>query len=132
MILPGKPSTPSGRAAFQDQKATDHELQKHDKFTRSGHATATVIHGNSLSLETWGGFYVRRSPFGGEQHRLTKDDTDRINRLPFAAPPETTTTAVTPAPVSVLREPTPEAKAVVDELASAFTVNKRGQGDFGS
>lgn len=94
-------------------------------------ANTYIIHGNSLSLETWGGFYVRRSPFGGELHRLTKDDTDRLIRLPFTAPPETTTTALTPpTQASVIPEPTLEAKTALDEVAS-FTTNKRGQGDFG-
>ena len=58
-------------------------------------ANTYVIHGNSLSLETWGGFYVRRSPFGGELHRLTRDDTDRLIRLPFK-PAADAATALTP------------------------------------
>lgn len=95
-------------------------------------ANTYVIHGNSLSLETHGGFYVRRSPFGGELHRLTKDDTDRLIRLPFQAAPETTTTALTPpTQASVIPEPTLEAKTALDEVASTFKINKRGQGDFG-
>lgn len=94
-------------------------------------ANTYVIHGNSLSLETHGGFYVRRSPFGGELHRLTKEDTDRLIRLPFAAPPATTSTALTPAPAPSAQEPTPETKAALEDIAASFTTNKRGQGDFG-
>ncbi|MHC2256871.1 hypothetical protein ACVILK_006563 [Bradyrhizobium embrapense] len=36
MINQGKPSTPSGSPAKSQTKATDHELQKHDIFTRYG------------------------------------------------------------------------------------------------
>jgi hypothetical protein len=32
-----EPSTPSGLVQYQATKATDHELPKHDKFTRYGH-----------------------------------------------------------------------------------------------
>jgi hypothetical protein len=36
MINQGKPSPPSGSPANPQTKATDHELQKHDIFTRYG------------------------------------------------------------------------------------------------
>lgn len=36
-------------------------------------ANTYVIHGNCLSLETHGGYYVRRSPFGADLCRLTKN-----------------------------------------------------------
>lgn len=94
-------------------------------------ATTYVIHGNSLSLETYGGFHVRRSPLGGELHRLSKDQTDRLIRMPFTAP-ETTTTALTPLPPpQIIQKPTPEAKTTLDDVSRSFTVNKRGQKDFG-
>lgn len=101
-------------------------------------ANTYVIHGNSLSLETHGGFYVRRSPFGGELHRLSKEQTDQLIRLPFTAAPEAGTALSSPAPDPTLptpaptvQEPSPEAQAVLDVMAQQFTVNKRGQGDFG-
>ena len=94
-------------------------------------ANTYVIHGNSLSLETWGGFYVRRTPFGGELHRLGKDDTDRLIRLPFAKS-ETTTALNAPAPAApVVAEPSPEAQTALADVAKPFTVDKKGQGDFG-
>jgi len=47
-------------------------------------ANTWIIHGNSLSLEAWGGYHVRRTPFGGELFRLAKDQADEILRRPFA------------------------------------------------
>ena len=46
MIDPAEPSTPSG-PPVSITKATDHELQKHDKFTRYGHVR--FIAGNQSS-----------------------------------------------------------------------------------
>jgi hypothetical protein len=95
-------------------------------------ATTYVIHGNSLSLETHGGYHVRRSPVGGELYPLTREQTDSLIRMPFNASPETTTTALTPTPAApIVRELTHEAKAAPDNLANRFPVNQRGQGDFG-
>ena len=94
-------------------------------------ANTTVIHGNSLSLEAWGGFHVRRTPFGGELHRLTKEQAARLIQLPFAAQPETTTSALTPAPAPTVQEMAPEAKAALDDVAKSFAMDKRGQGEFG-
>jgi hypothetical protein len=93
-------------------------------------ANTYVIHGNSLSLETWGGYHVRRSRLGGELHRLTQDDTDRLIRLPFAKPEAGT--ALTPAASApVVQEPTPETKGAIEEVGKQFTTNMRGQKDFG-
>jgi hypothetical protein len=39
MKKPAEPSTPSG-PPIREKKATDHELRKHDKFTRYGHSTS--------------------------------------------------------------------------------------------
>jgi type I restriction-modification system DNA methylase subunit len=93
-------------------------------------ATTYVIHGNSLSLETHGGFYVRRSPFGGELHRLAKDDTDRLIRLPLKASPDAAT-ALSALPAPSVQEATPETTQAFAQVANTFTTNKRGQGDFG-
>lgn len=91
-------------------------------------ADTWIIHGNSLSLETWGGYHVRRTAFGGELHRLPKEDTDRLIRLPFAKP-DAATALSSPAPA--VQETTPETREAFEEAAQRFTVNKRGQGDFG-
>jgi N-6 DNA Methylase len=88
-------------------------------------ATTYVIHGNSLSLEAWGGYHVRRTPLGGELHRLSQAQAETILRAPFARPERSTTT--TPA----VTEPTPEAKAALDDVAEQFTVDRKGQGEFG-
>lgn len=93
-------------------------------------ANSYVIHGNSLSLETYGGFHVRRSPFGGELYRLTKDDTDKLIRLPFSSP--RATTALSPAqPVPTIHEPSPQTTSTLDAVAQSFPTNRRGQSDFG-
>ena len=95
-------------------------------------ANTYVIHGNSLSLETWGGFYVRRSPFGGELHQLTQVDTERLIRLPFqTASASTALAAPEQAPAFTIAQPAPAAQAVLDDLAGQFTVDKKGQGGFG-
>ena len=69
------------------------------------------------------------TPLGGELHRLSPGDAERIIRLPFSTPE--TTTALTSAPSPVLAEPSPEAKAALEDVAKQFTVDKKGQGDFG-
>lgn len=100
-------------------------------------ANTYVIHGNSLSLDAWGGYAVRRSFMGGELHRLTQEQAQTILRAPFAKPetstalstPEPTPTPQPPAPT--VQEPSQEARAAMDDVANQFTVNKKGQGDFG-
>ena len=91
-------------------------------------ANTYVIHGNSLSLETWGGFYVRRSPFGGELHRLAQQDTDRLIRLPFAKPEAGT--ALAPAAPGV-HKPAAEISETLNGMAVQFTTDKKGQRGFG-
>jgi len=91
-------------------------------------ANTWIVHGNSLSLETWGGYHVRRTAFGGELHRLAKDDADRLIRLPLAKP-DTGTALSSPAPA--VQEASPEAREAFQEAAQRFTTDKRGQGDFG-
>ena len=100
-------------------------------------ANSWIIHGNSLSLEAHGGYHVQRTWAGGELHRLSPEDATRIIRLPFAKPeaatalsaPEPTPTSPTPTPT--IQEPSQEAKAVLDDVAQSFTVNRKGQRDFG-
>lgn len=91
-------------------------------------ANTYVIHGNSLSLEAWSGYAVRRTPFGGELHRLSAEQAQIVLRAPFA-PPETATALTTAGPT--IAEPSPEAKAALDDVAMSFPVDKKGQGDFG-
>lgn len=97
-------------------------------------ANTWIIHGNSLSLEAQGGYHVRRTPFGGELFRLTPEQAAHILRAPFRAKASTTTALAptersTPAPT--VQAASPEAKAALDEVARQFTVDKKGQGDFG-
>ena len=96
-------------------------------------ANTYILHGNSLSLETYGGFYVRRSVFGGELFRLTREQTHELIRLPFKAPAvEESTTALTPSPTApVVHQASPEVQATIQEVSEAFLVNKKGQVDFG-
>jgi hypothetical protein len=42
MKKPAEPSTPSG-PPIREKKATDHELRKHDKFTRYGQFVAPSV-----------------------------------------------------------------------------------------
>jgi hypothetical protein len=43
MTNPAEPSTPSGSSEKSTTKATDHELQKYDIFTRYGHPMQLVM-----------------------------------------------------------------------------------------
>jgi type I restriction-modification system DNA methylase subunit len=94
-------------------------------------ANSYIVHGNSLSLESWGGLHVRRMPFGGELHRLTQVDSDRLIRMPFAKPDATTALTSAEPPQSIVQDPTPEAAATIEAVARQFTTDKKGQGDFG-
>jgi hypothetical protein len=101
-------------------------------------ANTWIIHGNSLSLEAWRGYHVRRTVVGGELHRLTQEDATRILQLPFTKRQETST-ALSPAEIAVvppvqaqiIQEASQAVQEVLDESARTFTTNKRGQGDFG-
>lgn len=93
-------------------------------------ATTYVIHGNSLSLEAWGGLHVRRSPYGGELHRLTREQAAELIRLPLKAGAETGTALSTPSAPSV-QQPAPEATQTLADVGATFTTNKKGQRDFG-
>ena len=96
-------------------------------------ATTWVIHGNSLSLKAQSGHHVRRTPFGGELHRLTSEQAQHIIEAPFRKATDATTalTSAEPPTTPTVAEPTPEAKAALDDVARQFTTDKRGQGDFG-
>jgi hypothetical protein len=100
-------------------------------------ANTWIVHGNSLSLEAWRGYHVRRTPFGGELHRLSQEDATQILQLPFGQ--RGASTALCPvggatqplAPAPTIEEASPEAKAAFEEISRQFTTDKRGQGDFG-
>lgn len=100
-------------------------------------ANSWIIHGNSLSLEAWRGYHVRRTAFGGELHRLTQENAERILQLPFTQPEACTalaspeTTSLPPTPAQMIQEPSQEVQDVLYDAALTFTTNKRGQGDFG-
>lgn len=93
-------------------------------------ATTYVIHGNSLSLETQGGYHVRRTALGGELFRMSREQTDALIRLPFAKP-EASTALTSPEGAVMAAEPAPEAQAAIAEVARSFGTNKKGQGEFG-
>ncbi|MEZ5845091.1 MAG: N-6 DNA methylase [Hyphomicrobiaceae bacterium] len=98
-------------------------------------ANTWIIHGNSLSLEAWRGYAVRRTVAGGELYRLTREEAARILKLPFAAHQENTTALSTTAPIASTPEHVPTASqevgAELDDVAERFTTDRRGQGDFG-
>ena len=83
-------------------------------------ANTYVVHGNSLSLEAYGGYFVRRSPFGGELFRLSKDQADELMRLPFTAGAETALTPATAGPV--VHEAAPKVRETLDEVEATFEI----------
>jgi len=100
-------------------------------------ANTWIIHGNSLSLEAWGGYHVHRTWAGGELYRLTAEQAAAVLRAPFAkSEAATALSAPEPAPSSsplapTIQEPSLEAKAALDAVSRQFIVDKKGQGDFG-
>jgi hypothetical protein len=100
-------------------------------------ANTWIVHGNSLSLEARCGYHVRRTPFGGEMHRLSQEDATHILQLPFRQYEDST--ALSPvggamqplATAPTVQEASPEARVAFEEVSRQFTTNKRGQGDFG-
>jgi type I restriction-modification system DNA methylase subunit len=100
-------------------------------------ANTWIVHGNSLSLEAWRGYHVRRTPFGGELHRLSQEDAGRILQPPFKTQEASTAlssaggTTKPLASAPTIQEAYQEARAAFDEVSRQFTTNKRGQGDFG-
>jgi len=100
-------------------------------------ATTYIIHGNSLSLDAWGGYHVRRTWAGGELLRLTQNQATALLRAPFAQPDAATalsspeSTPLPPNPTPTVQEPPPEVQKALDDVERQFTVDKKGQGDFG-
>ena len=62
---------------------------------------------------------------------MTKEQTDRLIRLPFAAPPDTTTAFQPPAPAPVVHQPAPDTSKALDDVAASLPVTKKGQIEFG-
>jgi hypothetical protein len=99
-------------------------------------ANTYIIHGNSLSLASYGGYHVRRTAFGGELYRLTQQQTDALLRAPFSKTKEADTaltpTTLPPAqPLPTVQEPQSDQRQALDAVAATFTTNKKGQRDFG-
>lgn len=92
-------------------------------------ANTYVIHGNSLTLESYGGYFVRRSPFGGELFRLGQAQTNALIRLPLKAAKETALTSASTA--AVVHQPSPDTNTTLVDVAKTFPSNARGQKDFG-
>ena len=101
-------------------------------------ANSWIIHGNSLSLEAWRGYHVRRTAFGGELHRLSQEEATRILHLPFTrnqeastalSPPESA--SAQPAPSQTIQEPSQAVQEALEEAARTLTIDKHGQSDFG-
>ena len=91
-------------------------------------ANTWILHANSLSLEAWGGYHVRQTVFGGEVFRLSFEDATRLIRLPFEH--LAATTALSPV-AAVVAQPAPETRTVLDDVASRFTTDTKGQRGFG-
>ncbi|MGE0290067.1 MAG: N-6 DNA methylase [Bradyrhizobium sp.] len=89
-------------------------------------ANTWIIHGNSLSLDAWGGYHVRRTWLGGALHRLTPEQATEILRAPFSRA-QTTTSLTAP----TVHQSSPDAKAPLDQVSAQFTTNRKGQKDFG-
>ncbi len=98
-------------------------------------ANTWIVHGNSLSLEVWGGYHVRRTWAGGELFRLTSQQAASILRARFGKPEATTALSApevaSPAPSPTVQEAAPEVQAALEDVARQFTVNRKGQGEFG-
>lgn len=100
-------------------------------------ANTYLVHGNSLSLEAHGGYFVRRTPFGGELHRLSQPDAERLIRLPFeTAKTAEATTALSPVeppltPTPRIEPLTADQQAALDNVTGQFTTDKKGQRGFG-
>ncbi len=83
-------------------------------------ATTYVVHGNGLALTALGGYAVRRTPFGGELHRLTQEQAQHIVRAPYLR----TTADPSPDPQPVIATSHP------DQPLPTFTTDKKGQFGF--
>lgn len=97
-------------------------------------ANSYILHGNSLSLEAWGGFFVRRSPFGGEIFRLSQEQAATLMKLPLSSRAEASTALETPMPVDQglsVADPATETRQTIDAVSREFGPNRKGQFDFG-
>lgn len=94
-------------------------------------ADATVIHGNTLSLETFGGYQTRRTAFGGAIRTLTAQQASTFLTAAVKAQAEQQpTTEPSPAPTAEhAASPTP---STPEESASPqpFVVDRKGQMGF--
>lgn len=88
-------------------------------------ADATIVHGNTLSMETFGGYVTRRSVFGGEIRQLTAAQAGTIltaaakaqaERQPVASPAQ--------------QPPSRPAEQTGSPHAQPFKVDRKGQFGF--
>lgn len=94
-------------------------------------ADAVVVHGNTLSLETFGGYQTRRTALGGDICTLTAQQASTFLTAAVKAQAEQRTADVSPAPTV-----TPDAQGQQPPTASEtaepqpFVVNRKGQMGF--
>jgi hypothetical protein len=89
-------------------------------------ADACIVHGNTLSMETFGGYVTRRSVFGGEIRSLTAAQASTVLTAAAKAQAEQE-----PAPMPRNEQPTPDrANSVPESTPRPFTVDRKGQFGF--
>lgn len=98
-------------------------------------ANAYIIHGNGISLETCGGYAVRRTWAGGELYKLTKEEAHTILTGPLEARKlEAAHQALQEPPVAASRAPSvlcDEDLRKLEEAEQSFSMNRKGQYDLG-
>lgn len=87
-------------------------------------ANAVLIHGNTLSLECWGGYQIRRTPLGGEIRTLTAAEAST-----FLTAAAKTQAEQQSAPTVAPAAPRPDA-ASPETTAKPFMVDGKGQFGF--
>ncbi len=94
-------------------------------------ADATIVHGNTLSLETFGGYQTRRTPLGGEIRTLTAEQASTfLTAAAKALNTQQRTTAelgTSPASSSPASDPTPSPDTTGPQ---PFVVDRKGQMGF--
>ena len=90
-------------------------------------ANSYIVHGNTLSLETWGGYVTRSTILGGEIQELGAGTAKAILTNVAQSVAEQTTTVITKPPAAT--EPTAELLTNAAPVTSIAT--KKGQFDFG-
>jgi hypothetical protein len=85
---------------------------------------AYIAHGDSLRLQFHGGYRVRRTIVGGELHKLTKEEVERI----FIPGLKQAIADKEPGAHAVV---TPENTEQVEEIKRQFEADKKGQFDLG-